>query len=275
VTVIKQTLKLPKLISKIMSNCTRRDGYNLYRPHVSKPNHGSTERLVHCLTGRMAREAESGRHTLPSVLWESNMATKTCRRCGKDWSVVVRWRHHCRFCGQLVCDACSHPRESYAHIPKPVRACWPCSTLIRALKLEEVHQLEFHEQQEENTRNSSPRRDNDSPSTIADEVVDQALARRPTNCDILTVEVLEDGDEDCDDDFALDITPTIERPRPFSHRVTLAEIGAPERTGAGQHHTTELNTKVTEPHYSFYHPPLVEDSPVETPKPETAQGAQM
>jgi hypothetical protein len=42
-------------------------------------------------------------------LWEPDSATCKCRICNQKFSRVnpVRWRHHCRLCGKVVCDDCS------------------------------------------------------------------------------------------------------------------------------------------------------------------------
>ena len=38
--------------------------------------------------------------------WEQDSASGSCRVCEKAFGIVCR-RHHCRKCGQLVCDTCS------------------------------------------------------------------------------------------------------------------------------------------------------------------------
>jgi hypothetical protein len=42
-------------------------------------------------------------------MWELDSATTKCRRCNQDFSRIapIRWRHHCRLCGENVCDDCS------------------------------------------------------------------------------------------------------------------------------------------------------------------------
>ena len=43
------------------------------------------------------------------VEWQDDAATTHCRLCGEKWGMWRR-RHHCRACGQLVCDDCSRGR---------------------------------------------------------------------------------------------------------------------------------------------------------------------
>ncbi|KAI8379567.1 FYVE zinc finger-domain-containing protein [Radiomyces spectabilis] len=42
-------------------------------------------------------------------VWESDRQASECRRCGRRFNFLVR-RHHCRRCGQIVCDKCSSHR---------------------------------------------------------------------------------------------------------------------------------------------------------------------
>ncbi|GAA5801934.1 hypothetical protein HPULCUR_007392 [Helicostylum pulchrum] len=45
----------------------------------------------------------------PLLLWESNDQVVDCRRCHRYFNFIVR-RHHCRKCGQIICDKCSTQR---------------------------------------------------------------------------------------------------------------------------------------------------------------------
>ncbi|CAM9374835.1 unnamed protein product, partial [Ectocarpus sp. 6 AP-2014] len=38
--------------------------------------------------------------------WEKDEDAKRCAVCRRDFT-VLRWRHHCRFCGRVVCEDCS------------------------------------------------------------------------------------------------------------------------------------------------------------------------
>ncbi|KAI8878156.1 FYVE-domain-containing protein, partial [Backusella circina FSU 941] len=39
-------------------------------------------------------------------IWEMDRVTPQCRRCDRQFTFLVR-RHHCRRCGQIICDKCS------------------------------------------------------------------------------------------------------------------------------------------------------------------------
>ncbi|CAM9555063.1 unnamed protein product, partial [Ectocarpus fasciculatus] len=38
--------------------------------------------------------------------WQRDEDAKRCAVCRRDFT-VLRWRHHCRFCGRVVCEDCS------------------------------------------------------------------------------------------------------------------------------------------------------------------------
>lgn len=39
-------------------------------------------------------------------VWESDEQARSCRICERRFGLLVR-RHHCRKCGQIICDKCS------------------------------------------------------------------------------------------------------------------------------------------------------------------------
>lgn len=43
------------------------------------------------------------------LLWENNDLVLDCRRCHRWFNFIIR-RHHCRKCGQIICDKCSSQR---------------------------------------------------------------------------------------------------------------------------------------------------------------------
>ncbi|KAG2187515.1 hypothetical protein INT44_005204 [Umbelopsis vinacea] len=48
-----------------------------------------------------------------SRVWEADKDANDCRRCKRRFNFLVR-RHHCRRCGQVVCDRCSTHRANMA-----------------------------------------------------------------------------------------------------------------------------------------------------------------
>lgn len=59
--------------------------------------------------------------------WTADDAAGACPLCVRPFDALVR-RHHCRRCGEVVCDTCSASRKplpDYAY-PMPVRVCREC-----------------------------------------------------------------------------------------------------------------------------------------------------
>ena len=76
--------------------------------------------------GASTHEAKYG------VQWESDAASTQCRLCGGKWGLLRR-RHHCRACGQLVCADCSRSRVSVPGSDNLKRACDLCAAARRDL----------------------------------------------------------------------------------------------------------------------------------------------
>ena len=51
--------------------------------------------------------------------WSEDHEHKVCQECKHDFNVFVR-RHHCRYCGRILCDECSK------YLINGRRACWDC-----------------------------------------------------------------------------------------------------------------------------------------------------
>jgi hypothetical protein len=61
--------------------------------------------------------------------WMRDKETSECQVCHKPFG-TVRWRHHCRYCGKLVCNDCSDKKRSCPRMGyiSPVRICRTCDT---------------------------------------------------------------------------------------------------------------------------------------------------
>lgn len=44
---------------------------------------------------------------MPRQLWRKDSEVTHCYSCQKEFLPIVRWRHHCRFCGNIFCSKCS------------------------------------------------------------------------------------------------------------------------------------------------------------------------
>eukprot|EP00756_Hemistasia_phaeocysticola_P029272 Hpha_TRINITY_DN16222_c1_g2::TRINITY_DN16222_c1_g2_i1::g.11250::m.11250 len=78
------------------------------------------------------RDLQCGSPASPSspaspAAWVPDESTKTCQCCGLNFNFVRR-RHHCRACGQVVCNSCSVSRKVVLDMghTRPVRCCDNC-----------------------------------------------------------------------------------------------------------------------------------------------------
>lgn len=54
-------------------------------------------------------QEEEEEEDMAIIAWERNDQALDCRRCHRVFSFIVR-KHHCRKCGQVICDRCSTHR---------------------------------------------------------------------------------------------------------------------------------------------------------------------
>ncbi|MES1911923.1 MAG: hypothetical protein MHM6MM_004281 [Cercozoa sp. M6MM] len=58
-------------------------------------------------------------------VWKDDSATSQCPLCANRFSIILR-KHHCRRCGDVVCDKCSRNRQLLRFSSQPVRVCDRC-----------------------------------------------------------------------------------------------------------------------------------------------------
>ena len=76
-----------------------------------------------CLGGDLALSDHKpvvGKHK-----WVPDEEATHCRSCGQAFTMIKR-RHHCRFCGGVICGACSRNRRPNPTKMKMVRICDLC-----------------------------------------------------------------------------------------------------------------------------------------------------
>lgn len=64
---------------------------------------------------------------MPSRSWTSDEQATVCAvsSCCKLFTMLER-KHHCRMCGQVVCNACTKYVTVFVNGPEPVRCCSTC-----------------------------------------------------------------------------------------------------------------------------------------------------
>jgi len=55
------------------------------------------------------------RKPVPLSMWVPDKEAKTCKTCNCKFNISIR-RHHCRFCGQVVCGICSTAQVQVTHL---------------------------------------------------------------------------------------------------------------------------------------------------------------
>ena len=67
-----------------------------------------------------------------NVVWEPDAEHSACMHCDKKFSLFRR-RHHCRLCGDCLCDACCHWHLKVEGSKHPQRVCNGCLLVEEAL----------------------------------------------------------------------------------------------------------------------------------------------
>ena len=64
---------------------------------------------------------------MPNSTWMKDEEATVCAvpSCGKSFNLLER-KHHCRMCGQVVCNACTKQVVVFANGPDPIRCCSRC-----------------------------------------------------------------------------------------------------------------------------------------------------
>ncbi len=58
--------------------------------------------------------------------WKKDNSSDVCSTCHDPFSKAWKWKHHCRKCGELVCDSCSKERVTIAFVGGNLRICDTC-----------------------------------------------------------------------------------------------------------------------------------------------------
>lgn len=113
---------------------------------------GHMERLSQSLRSKQGRVLQNS-HC--AAIWVPDGHTKVCMVCEVYKFTTINRKHHCRYCGKVVCDNCSKHRITLPNISlKPVRVCDFCQNnlsmsnqQIESTSSEEEEEMDEEEQQ--------------------------------------------------------------------------------------------------------------------------------
>ena len=89
-----------------------------------------TRDLVYQVLALKDSEASDEENPVSRPLWVPDMDSNQCAVCKTRFNVVRR-RHHCRLCGELVCSKCSPHRLKFRDATTgPQRVCTPCNDIV-------------------------------------------------------------------------------------------------------------------------------------------------
>jgi len=75
------------------------------------------------------------------VAWQNNEAFVACSQCETEFGILTR-KHHCRFCGCVVCASCSPNNEEHPLSQTQERCCNQCFGVIEAQRVEDAGGLD-------------------------------------------------------------------------------------------------------------------------------------
>jgi hypothetical protein len=87
------------------------------------------ENIQACIEKSRKTFADEFHITAP--VWQPDRECHSCQICKTGFGFFTR-RHHCRSCGQIICDSCSKHNFLLPHVnkDKPVRACDRCFSVL-------------------------------------------------------------------------------------------------------------------------------------------------
>ena len=83
--------------------------------NMQQPNASMIRALNNSYTGATAQRVRA----LPELQWQKDSAHATCQQCYISFTMLNR-KHHCRYCGRVLCDKCSRYKI------RKLRACKTC-----------------------------------------------------------------------------------------------------------------------------------------------------
>lgn len=81
--------------------------------------------FLNALAGKFSSEQRKDLSDGLNVSWEVDKNVRFCRGCEKEFGTMLR-KHHCRGCGGIFCEKCTHNNVELPDLEDRVRACAGC-----------------------------------------------------------------------------------------------------------------------------------------------------
>ena len=77
-------------------------------------------------TGTAPASPPARRKWTPALRWIDDADVSVCMCCRRTEFNVFNWKHHCRHCGRVVCNACSKSKTWHPALHRAARTCLDC-----------------------------------------------------------------------------------------------------------------------------------------------------
>ena len=118
---------------------------------------------------------------LKAPLWLQDNSVTMCMGCAEPFSMMRR-RHHCRGCGEIICSGCSKQRVFLHYLSRGDRVCNKCASRFKVAemvaderRISEYEPTEGSQSQLE--RSFDDMEDNDLATTLVDDTVHQGYVK--------------------------------------------------------------------------------------------------
>ena len=107
------------------------------------PFKGSTSKTRR-VSRKISREEQQFPIPTSPVQWVDDKKVKRCQICKLKFTFIVR-KHHCRWCGRVLCDKCAPTRPPTSYFGASVRLCWGCYGAVQEGRYSEGAEVDMTE----------------------------------------------------------------------------------------------------------------------------------
>ena len=113
--------------STVYSTMTRTTSRSRKGPTTvfNPPFKGTASKISRSLSRKISREEQKFQIPTSPAQWVDEKKIKRCQICKLKFTFIIR-KHHCRWCGRVLCDKCAPVRAPTSYFGASVRLCWGC-----------------------------------------------------------------------------------------------------------------------------------------------------